>query len=144
MPANAELITIGDEILYGQTLDTNSHWISGELDALGIQVTRRLTISDHRSVILDTLNESADRADIVLVTGGLGPTNDDLTKPCLAEFMNSRLEINESVLEDVRALMAHMGRELNELNRLQALQPVGSTPIKNRVGTAPGIWIERN
>jgi len=86
MPAKAIVISIGDEILYGQTLDTNSHWISGQLDALGIRVIKKVTIGDVKSEILHHFDEAEKQADIVLITGGLGPTSDDLTKPCLVEY----------------------------------------------------------
>jgi nicotinamide-nucleotide amidase len=144
MAARAELITIGDEILYGQTLDTNSHWISGELDALGIKVIRRTTIPDHEDIILKAFEEAQGRADMVLITGGLGPTNDDLTKPCLCKFFGTSLAMNNDVLDEIKTLFAHAGRELSELSKLQAMQPIGSKSISNRVGTAPGIWMERD
>lgn len=140
----AEIIVIGDEILYGQTLDTNSHWISGELDKIGIRVVRKTTIGDSEDQILTAFEEAEKRAQIVLITGGLGPTNDDLTKPCLAKYFKTGLSMNEDALEDVTAYMKSKGRDMTELNRRQALFPVGGRVIRNKNGTAPGIWMERN
>ena len=144
MYITAELITIGDEILYGQTLDTNSHWISGMLDQIGIQVIRKTTISDQRDHILTAFQEAENRANIVLITGGLGPTNDDLTKPCLATYFGVDLYRDEEVLAFLKERFERSGRELNDLNRDQALVPTGATVLKNELGTAPGIWMERN
>jgi len=144
MSAIAEIITIGDEILYGQTLDTNSHWMSGELDKLGIKVIRKTTIPDLEEHLLMAFAEAESRADIVLITGGLGPTNDDLTKPCLAKFFGVELVMNEEALVELTERYAHSDWKLSELNRGQAIQPQGSTKITNELGTAPGIWLERN
>jgi nicotinamide-nucleotide amidase len=144
MAANAIIITIGDEILYGQTLDTNAHWISGELDKIGIKVSKKLTIGDERTQILEAFTNSTKEADLVLITGGLGPTQDDLTKPLLAEFFSVQLELNESAYEDVTTLFAKAGREMTELNKLQAHLPTNCIKIKNEMGTAPGMWFEEN
>lgn len=144
MSTTAEIITIGDEILYGQTLDTNSHWISGELDLIGIRVMRKSTIPDDRDQIFRAFAEAESRADIVLITGGLGPTNDDLTKPCLAEYFGVGLYRNAQALAEIEERFTRMGRELNQLNKDQALMPEGSTMVSNELGTAPGIWMERN
>lgn len=144
MPATAEIITIGDEILYGQTLDTNSHWISGELDAAGILVTRKVAIGDDKQTILKTLEEAENRSDIVLVTGGLGPTNDDLTKPCLVEYFDTELVRNEEALRNIESLFAKAGREMNDLNAQQADMPANCEVVDNLIGTAPGMWFERN
>lgn len=142
MPKYAEILSIGDEILYGQTLDTNSHWMSARLDEIGIKVRRKLTIGDDREEILSALRESESRADIVLITGGLGPTKDDLTKPLLAEYFGVPLVLNEEALQEVTALFAKMGRELTETNRKQAELPANCLKITNALGTAPGMWFE--
>lgn len=139
----AEIIAIGDELLYGQTLDTNSHWISGELDKVGIKVVRRTTVGDIESEILTAFAEAEKRADIILITGGLGPTNDDLTKPCLAKYFNCKIVMFEDALRDVTAFFASRGRELTELNRQQAALPECCTPVRNELGTAPGMWFDR-
>ncbi len=144
MSAKAEIITIGDEILYGQTLDTNSHWISGELDQLGVKVVRKTTVPDLEEQILTAFSEAEFRADIVLITGGLGPTNDDLTKPTLAKYFGVEMEMNEEALIEITERYTRAGWELSELNKGQAIQPIGSTMITNELGTAPGIWLERN
>lgn len=144
MAANAEIITIGDEILYGQTLDTNSHWMSEALTAAGIHVASKKTIGDQNSAILKALEESESHHDIVLITGGLGPTNDDLTKPCLVEYFNTSLVRNEEMLLHISTLFEKAGRELTELNVQQADLPKNAEAIKNELGTAPGMWFERN
>ncbi len=138
----AELISIGDEILYGQTLDTNSHWISGELDRLGIRIGRKITVSDTEEAILKAFSEAENNADIILITGGLGPTKDDLTKPCLAKYFNSEMYINTEVLEDLNDRFAKRGRDLNALNKGQADLPVKCKVVPNKYGTAPGMWFD--
>lgn len=140
MSAKVEIITIGDEILYGQTLDTNSHWMSGKLDEISIKVIRKSAIPDERNEILKAFADAEERSDIVLVTGGLGPTNDDLTKPCIAEYLGVELEMNQEALDDVVRLFSRVGREMTELNKDQALMPKGSEKLTNAMGTAPGIW----
>ncbi len=144
MPAKAILISIGDEILFGQTLDTNSHWISGELDNLGVRVIKKVTIGDIKEEILSNLKEAEAHADIILITGGLGPTNDDLTKPCLVEYFDTHLIRNNEVLENIENLFAKAGREMSLLNEQQADLPANCTAIPNVIGTAPGMWFERN
>ncbi|WP_375577970.1 competence/damage-inducible protein A [Marivirga tractuosa] len=140
----AELISVGDEILYGQTLDTNSHYISAELDKLGIRVKRKVTVADNRDAMMRAFEEAESNADIIIITGGLGPTKDDLTKPLLAEYFNSGMKIHEDILEDLRQRFAKRGRELNELNKGQAELPEQCTPIENKYGTAPGMWFKKN
>jgi len=144
MSKYAEIISIGDEILYGQTLDTNSHWISGRLDEIGIKVRRKITIGDEREEILNTLKESTERADIILITGGLGPTRDDLTKPLLAEYFGVGLKMNDEAFEHIRTIFEKKGREVTELNRMQAELPENCIKIDNKLGTAPGMWFEEN
>lgn len=139
----AEIISVGDELLYGQTLDTNAHWISGELDKVGIKVIRRTTVGDVESEILTAFAEAEKRADIILITGGLGPTNDDLTKPCLATYFNCKIVLFEDALRDVTQFFASRGRELTELNRKQAELPECCTAVRNTLGTAPGMWFDR-
>jgi len=136
----AEIITIGDEILYGQILDTNTQWISQELDKLGIQTVRKSSVGDSREAILGILLEAKDRADLVFITGGLGPTKDDLTKHLLCDFFNTTLELHPQALEDVTVFFEKRGRELSELNKDQALLPVNCEFIQNEQGTAPGMW----
>ena len=144
MSKYAEIISIGDEILYGQTLDTNSHWISGRLDEIGIKVRRKITIGDEREEILKTLKESSERSDIILITGGLVPTRDDLTKPLLAEYFGVGLKMNDEAFRHIRSIFEKNGREVTELNRMQAELPENCTKIDNKLGTAPGMWFEEN
>lgn len=140
----AELLTIGDEILYGQITDTNSQWMSEALSNAGIKVIRKTAVGDEESEILTAFAEAEKRADIVLITGGLGPTSDDLTKPCLAKYFNCPLRIHEEALAEVTEFFKSRGRELTEVNRQQAALPVCCEKVTNKVGTAPGMWFERN
>ncbi len=143
-PILAELLTIGDEILYGQIVDTNSQWMSVELDKVGIKVIRKTSVGDVESEILTAFAEAENRADIILITGGLGPTSDDLTKPLLAKYFNCELKLHEEALVEVTAFFKSRGRELTETNRLQAFLPICCTKITNAIGTAPGMWFEKN
>ncbi|GHE59114.1 competence/damage-inducible protein A [Roseivirga thermotolerans] len=140
----AEILTIGDEILYGQITDTNAQWISAELDQLGVRVVRKTTVGDQREAILTAFAEAEKRADMVIITGGLGPTNDDLTMPMLAEYFNSEIVLNESVLNHVKNFFERRGRQFTELNKRQALVPKVAQVLHNELGTAPGTWYERN
>jgi nicotinamide-nucleotide amidase len=136
----AELLTIGDEILYGQIIDTNSQWMSVELDKIGVKVIRKTTVGDQEEEILTAFAEAEKRADIILITGGLGPTSDDLTKPLLAKYFNCGLKINDEALAEVTEFFKSRGRELTELNKQQAALPTACEKISNPVGTAPGMW----
>jgi len=141
-PILAEVITIGDEILYGQITDTNTQWISAELDKIGVKIVRKSSVGDQEQQILQILKEATTRADIIMITGGLGPTKDDITKTTLAKFFNARLVINEEALADVTTFFKSRGREMTELNRQQAALPENCTFISNKSGTAPGMWFE--
>jgi nicotinamide-nucleotide amidase len=140
----AEILTIGDEILYGQIVDTNSQWMSLEMDNVGIKVIRKTTVGDREDEILTALAEAEKRVDIILITGGLGPTSDDLTKPCLAKYFNCEMKMHPEALAEVTEFFVSRGREMTDTNRQQALLPVCCTKITNPVGTAPGMWFERN
>jgi nicotinamide-nucleotide amidase len=139
----AELLTIGDEILYGQIVDTNSQWMSVALSNAGIKVIRKTTVGDQESEILKAFEEAEQRADIILITGGLGPTSDDLTKPCLSKYFNCEIRMNDEALKEVTEFFESRGRELTEINRQQAALPVCCEKITNKLGTAPGMWFER-
>jgi len=140
---NAEIIAIGDELLYGQIMDTNSHWISQELDAVGVRVVRKTTVGDNRTDILTAFEEASKRANLILITGGLGPTQDDLTKPLLAEYFGCEIvEVPEAVAA-VSAYFTRRGREMTRLNILQGHLPTCCTYVPNEVGTAPGMWFEQ-
>ena len=140
----AEILTIGDEILYGQIVDTNSQWMGTELSKAGIRVVRITTIGDNSKDILQAFAEAETRADLILITGGLGPTSDDLTKPCLAQYFNCEMKIHEEALAEVTAFFSSRGRVLTEINRMQALLPICCEKITNRLGTAPGMWFGRD
>lgn len=142
-PVLVEVLAIGDELLYGQTIDTNSHWISVEMDKAGFKVIRRTTIGDREDEILNALTEAEQRAHIILITGGLGPTSDDLTKPCLVKYFNCETAIHEEALLEVTAFFKSRGRELTEVNRQQAALPICCTKITNAIGTAPGMWFDK-
>lgn len=141
-PVKAEIIAIGDELLYGQIIDTNSHWISQELDLRGVRVVRRTTVGDNREDILKAFAEAEKRADLVLITGGLGPTQDDLTKPLMAEFFDCPIVENPEAVAAVTEFFKKRGREITPLNILQGHLPACCTYVPNVVGTAPGMWFE--
>jgi nicotinamide-nucleotide amidase len=138
----AEIITIGDELLIGQTIDTNSAWMGSTLNAIGIRVNRITSISDEKSEILSAIDTAFDRANLILVTGGLGPTNDDITKATLAEYFDSEMEINDAVLVDIESYFKRKGKETLEVNRLQASLPSKARIVRNLKGTASGMWFD--
>ena len=141
----AEIITIGDEILIGQVVDTNSAWMAQELNEIGVRVHQITSISDDKAHIVSAINQARERVDIVLMTGGLGPTRDDITKYTLAEYFDSELAQDETALKMVTDLFKHHNRPLLEVNIKQAELPVKATPIYNNNGTAPGMmFIENN
>ncbi|MCA5005423.1 competence/damage-inducible protein A [Sphingobacterium bovistauri] len=142
---NAEIITIGDEILIGQIVDSNSAWIGNQLNLLNIPVVQITSISDLAEKITETLVQAASRAELVIVTGGLGPTKDDVTKETISAFFGKPLVRNQSVLTHVEGIFARVasGREMPEVNMRQADVIEGCEVLFNDVGTAPGMWIER-
>jgi len=139
----AEVVTIGDEILFGQITDTNTQWLGTELTAIGIRVVRKTSVGDSAPAILDALAEAKRRADVIILTGGLGPTKDDITKKTLCQFFGTTLHCVPEAEAMVEAFFARRGRALTDINRQQANLPVGSTYLPNRHGTAPGMWFER-
>lgn len=139
----AEILTIGDEILIGQITNTNSVWIAQKLNLMGIKVVHMASVADDKDAILKAFSDAQQRADFVFITGGLGPTKDDITKKLFAQYFNTILELDENVLAHVKSFFDKRGRELNELNRLQAMVPKGCTVIHNASGTAPGMWFEK-
>lgn len=140
---NAEIIAIGDELLYGQIMDTNSHWISQELDLMGVKVVRKTTVGDNRTDILAAFEAAEKRAHLILITGGLGPTQDDLTKPLLAEYFGCEIIKFPEAVAAVTEFFRKRGREMTQLNILQGHLPSCCTYVPNEVGTAPGMWFER-
>jgi len=140
----AEIITIGDELLMGQTIDTNSAWMGAELSLAGFDITRKISIHDRKSDILGALSDSAGKSDVVLITGGLGPTSDDITKQTLCDFFNTRLVMNNEVLRMVENMMQRRNFPMNENNRRQAEVPESCIVLTNAAGTAPGMWFEKD
>lgn len=138
------IITIGDELLIGQTIDTNSSWMAMQLNQAGIWVQRRVAVGDNREAILKALEEESKVSEIVLITGGLGPTNDDITKKVLCEYFNTSLVENQAVLEQVKARMKPLGIPILKSNMQQALVPASCTVLPNDHGTAPGLWFEEH
>jgi nicotinamide-nucleotide amidase len=138
-----EIITIGDEILIGQIVDTNSAWMAVELNKAGFDVVQITSVHDQADHIVEALKLALGRADVVLFTGGIGPTNDDITKLTLANFFDSRLVYDPSVIGNIENLFANKpGFVINELTRSQAMVPECSLVIQNKVGTAPVLWFE--
>jgi len=140
----AELITIGDEILIGQIVDTNSAWMGQQLNLHGIEVYQVTSVHDQHDHILKAFQEAENRVDLVLITGGLGPTKDDITKKCLCEYFGTELLFNPEVFEHVRSLLSSRNVVINQLNRDQALLPASCQVLHNSAGTASGMWFERN
>lgn len=140
----ASIITIGDELLIGQVIDTNSAWMATELNKAGIWVRRRVAIGDAREEIIQTLNEESNNADVILITGGLGPTADDITKPVLCEYFGGNLIVDEAALQNVQHIFARLNRPMLTSNFKQAEVPDTCTVIQNKRGTAPGMWFEKD
>ena len=136
----AEIITIGDEILIGQILDSNSKWIAEELNKIGVSVYQITSIQDSKEHILRALTEAQLNSDIVILTGGLGPTKDDITKLTLAEYFNDKLVLNEEIVAAIKEMFAKLNYPFSAVNRDQALVPSKCIPLKNNWGTAPGMW----
>lgn len=141
---NASIITIGDELLIGQTIDTNSAFIATALNKIGVWMKRRVAVGDVRDEILDALKDESSRSQIVIITGGLGPTADDITKPALCDYFGSTLVTNNDVLEHVKNLFARIKRPLLQSSVTQADVPDNCTVLPNRRGTAPGMWFEKD
>jgi nicotinamide-nucleotide amidase len=141
---NAEIITIGDELLIGQVVDTNSAWLGQQLTLNGIRVRQKTAVSDNPAHIVEAITAAAKQADIILITGGLGPTKDDLTKHTLAAHFGMKMRLDEDVLQHVIALFRRFGREITETNRTQAEVPDGCEVVPNPNGTAPGMWFDRD
>jgi len=139
----AVIIAIGDELLIGQTVDTNSVWIAQQLNGLGITVERKVTIPDHKDAILKTLDQELKASDFVIITGGLGPTSDDITKPTLCEFFGGKMIVSQPVLDRIQAMLQKRKRPSTEVILKQAEVPDVCTVLPNSLGTAPGMWFEK-
>jgi len=140
---NAHIITIGDEILIGQTLNTNAAFIGSKLIDLNINVNKTSVVGDNEDEILKEFTECYRDNDLIVVTGGLGPTHDDITLRCVVKFFDTELILDDNVLKDVTNIFARRGREITKINEDQALVPKIAKVIRNKLGTAPGIWIEK-
>jgi nicotinamide-nucleotide amidase len=138
-----EIITIGDEILIGQIIDTNSAWMAAELTKSGFEVTSIQSVGDLAQTIIDAIELAFSRADVLLLTGGIGPTNDDITKSTLCRYFNTKLIFSDEVLENIEKIFSHRSIALNDLTRNQALVPEECTIIQNKAGTAPILWFEK-
>jgi len=138
-----EIITIGDEILIGQVVDTNSAWLAEQLNLLGIKVKQITSVSDNEEHIITSLNEASKRADLILITGGLGPTKDDITKNTLCKYFNTKLVFNQDVYNHVEQFFIHRNLPMLESNRLQAELPENCIILENKIGTAPGMWFTK-
>ena len=139
----ADIITIGDEILIGQIVDTNSAWIAARLGEIGVSIRRKYSIGDRREEIIDAVEESLAKSELVIITGGLGPTKDDITKRVLAEIFHSPMVCDQETYERVERMMKARGIAFNDLNKGQAMVPECCTVLANHKGTAPGMWFER-
>ena len=140
---HAVIITIGDELLIGQVIDTNSSWIAQKLNEAGIAVRQRISVGDDPDEIKSALSAAERIADFIFITGGLGPTSDDITKPVLCEFFESRFVFNESIFEKVKLIFSSRGIRMPESNRGQAMLPDNCLAIDNPIGTAPGMLFEK-
>lgn len=140
---NAEIITVGDELLIGQTVDTNSAWLGTTLNSVGIWVSRRTAVGDRADAIRAALDEAFARVDLVLMTGGLGPTKDDITKKTLCAYFSCGYRLDEAVLNHLTQLFSKRGRRLLEINKMQAELPEACSTLMNQMGTAPGMWFDQ-
>ncbi|WP_299128954.1 CinA family nicotinamide mononucleotide deamidase-related protein, partial [uncultured Winogradskyella sp.] len=141
----AEIITIGDEILIGQIIDTNSAFLGKEFNKLGVSIYQITSVQDDKAHILKAMKEAEENADIIIITGGLGPTKDDITKHTICEYFNDTLVKNDEVLEHIEDLFSkYVSTPISDLNRQQALVPSKAKILTNQHGTAPGMWIEKN
>jgi nicotinamide-nucleotide amidase len=141
---SASIITIGDELLIGQVVDTNSAWMAQQLNDNGIWLKRRVAVGDRKEEIVQALNEESRNCEIILITGGLGPTADDITKPVLCEYFGGKLVVNEQAMENLISIFQRLNRPVIERNLKQAEVPDNCTVIQNKRGTAPGMWFEKD
>src|SRR5579872_628390 len=140
----ASIITIGDELLIGQVIDTNSAWIAKHLNELGIDVLRRVAVGDDKGAIIKALDEESANASLIILTGGLGPTSDDITKPLLCEYFGGKLVVDNQVLGHIKNLFAKRNRPFLERNTKQAEVPNNCKVLFNKMGTAPGMWFDKD
>jgi nicotinamide-nucleotide amidase len=138
----AEIIAVGSELLTPDRVDTNSLFLTSELNKLGVEVTRKGVVGDSRADIRDAFSEALSRADVIVATGGLGPTEDDLTREAVAELLGRKLELNPEVLRAIQERFRSIGRQMVETNARQAMVPEGAQVLENKRGSAPGLWLE--
>jgi nicotinamide-nucleotide amidase len=139
----AEIITIGDEILIGQIIDTNSAWIAEQFNLNGIEIYQITSVHDNHEHILEALKKAEEKVDLVIMTGGLGPTKDDITKNALCDYFNTKLVFHEPTFEHIKTRFTKLNIDVNKLNRDQALVPESCTVLFNKAGTAPGLWFDK-
>ena len=140
----AEIITIGDEILIGQIVDTNSAWIAEHFNRAGIEICQITSVRDNTEHIIGALRQATGKRDLVILTGGLGPTKDDITKPALCRFFNTKLVFHQDIFEQILERFKHRNIRMNQLNRDQAMLPESCLVLPNKVGTASGMWFEKD
>ena len=137
----AELVSIGDEILIGQIVNTNAVFLAKELNSIGVEIAQISSISDQKDLIITALDQARNRADIIIMTGGLGPTKDDLTKHTLCDYFDDHLVLNETVLEHIENIFKkYVTTPISDMNRDQAQLPSKATILQNQYGTAAGMW----
>jgi len=142
---NVHIVTVGDEILIGQITDTNSVWMAQQLNLIGARVVKKTAVSDLNSEIINSITEGFASADIVLMTGGLGPTKDDITKKAIADFFGMEMILDQSTYDRIKSFFVKLGREIPEdALRVQCLMPTNATILVNKMGTAPGMWFEKD
>lgn len=142
---NVHIVTVGDEILIGQITDTNSVWMAQQLNLIGARVVKKTAVSDLNSEIINSITEGFASADIVLMTGGLGPTKDDITKKAIADFFGVEMVFDQPTYDRIKSYFVKLGRDIPEgALRIQCLMPTNATILVNKMGTAPGMWFEKN
>ena len=140
----AEILSVGTELLMGQIANTDAQYISRRLSELGVNIYRHTTVGDNPARVKEAVRQALSRADIVITTGGLGPTEDDLTKEMVAETLGLEMQLHQPSLDAMLSYMTQLGRPITENNRKQAYFPVGAIVMPNRCGTAPGCIVERD
>ena len=136
------IITVGDEILIGQIIDSNSAWIGKQLNVVGAAIERIISVGDRHEEIVEAISTALSRADVVLMTGGLGPTKDDITKKAIADYFGVEMTFSEPAYTHIQEFFARLNRPLSEVHRLQCFMPENALLLDNKMGTAPGMWFE--
>src|SRR5271155_2257255 len=139
---NAEIIAVGSELLTPYRLDTNSLWLTDELNKIGIRVIHKAVVGDAPGEMRSSFRHALDRADLIIASGGLGPTDDDRTREAVADLLGRKLHRDEAIIRQIQERFRRFGREMPEINARQAMVPEGATILPNPRGTAPGLWLE--